>query len=232
MKDKEIDEMLMAAQAPHSLGAETLGPVTESIKASLRPVRPVPPKWILTGGLILICTAVALAGAARAGFSGIERMNPWEHGLVFSVLGILVVIAAMEFVNSMIPGSRHRFSAGAIVAIDSIALIGVFALSFRDYQISHFISAGLACLLTGVLHAIPAGLLSWLFLRRGFAVNAVSAGLAAGTFAGLAGVGVLELHCTNFETAHLLVWHTAVIPLSAGAGALVAWGLGLLRQSK
>jgi hypothetical protein len=232
VKDKEIDEMLMAAHAPHSPGAETLGSVTESIKATLRPVRPLPPKWILTGGLILICTAVALAGAARAGFSGIERMNPWERVLVFSVLGILVVIGAKEFVNSMIPGSRHRFSAGAIVAIDSIALIGVFALSFRDYQVSHFITAGVACLLTGILHAIPAALLSWLFLRRGFAVNAVSAGLAAGTFAGLAGVSVLELHCTNFETAHLLVWHTAVIPLSAGTGALIAWGLGLLRQSK
>jgi hypothetical protein len=44
---------------------------------------------------------------------------------------------------------------------------------------------------------------------------------------GLAGVGVLELHCTNFQAAHVLVWHTAVVPLSGAAGALVGWTLHL-----
>jgi hypothetical protein len=106
-----------------------------------------------------------------------------------------------------------------------LALLGVFALLFRDYQVSHFVSVGMKCLITGTIHAIPAGLLSWLLLRRGFAVNSVSAGLAAGALAGLAGVGVLELHCVNFQAAHVLVWHTAVVPLSAALGALMAWAL-------
>ena len=44
---------------------------------------------------------------------------------------------------------------------------------------------------------------------------------------GLAAVGVLELHCPNFQAAHVLVWHTAVVPLSAAAGAFVAWALRL-----
>jgi hypothetical protein len=39
----------------------------------------------------------------------------------------------------------------------------------------------------------------------------------------LAGVGVLELHCPNFEAAHILVWHTAVVPVSGAAGAIVGW---------
>jgi len=56
-------------------------------------------------------------------------------------------------------------------------------------------------------------------------VNSVSAGLVAGTLAGLAGVGVLELHCANFEAAHLLVWHTAVVPVSGAAGAVLAWAV-------
>ncbi len=231
MKNNEIDGVLKAAQAPHGPEPETLKRVTESIRDSLQPVRPLPPRWVLTGGLILICAAVALAGAARAGFFGIGRMNPWERVLIFSALGIFIVLAAKEYVNAMIPGSRRRVSAGALLGIGTLVLIGVFAVSFRDYRTDHFISAGITCLLTGLLHAVPAALLSWLLLRRGFAVNAVSAGLAAGTLAGLAGVGVLELHCSNFQAAHVLLWHTAVVPLSAAGGALFVWVLRLLQRS-
>jgi len=36
---------------------------------------------------------------------------------------------------------------------------------------------------------------------------------------------VLELHCANFEAAHLLVWHTAVVPVSGAAGAVLAWAV-------
>jgi hypothetical protein len=62
-------------------------------------------------------------------------------------------------------------------------------------------------------------------LRHGFAVNAASAGLVAGTLGGLAGVGMLELHCPNLQAAHILVWHTAVVPVSAALGALLGWEL-------
>jgi hypothetical protein len=46
----------------------------------------------------------------------------------------------------------------------------------------------------------------------------------AGTLAGLAGVTVLELHCANLQVPHVMLWHTAVMPVSAAAGALlVGW---------
>ena len=108
------------------------------------------------------------------------------------------------------------------LALSSGGLLAVFAVSFRDDHTDHFFLAGVICLLTGLLHAILAGLLSWLMLRRGFAVNPASAGLVAGTLGGLAGVGMLELHCPNFQTAHILVWHTAVLPVGATVGALLA----------
>jgi len=106
-----------------------------------------------------------------------------------------------------------------------VVLVGVFGLLFREYRTDHFFSVGMVCLLTGLLHAVPAGLLSWLVLRRGFAVNPTSAGLVAGTLAGLAGVGLLELHCPNFQAFHVLAWHTAVEPVSGAAGALLGWVL-------
>ncbi|MGB6727692.1 MAG: NrsF family protein [Terracidiphilus sp.] len=226
MKDEEIDDVLKkAGRARQPLALETLKSVADSIKASLRPVRPLPPAWAITGGLVLVCAAISLAGAARAGFFGFARMDLLERLVVFSVLVLLVWVAASEFVHAMIPGSLRRISPGALLVFAIAALLAVFAFLFRDYRTDHFFSIGIACLITGFLHAIPAALLGWLVLRRGFAVNPVSAGLVAGVLGGLAGVGMLELHCPNFQAAHVLVWHTAVVPLSGSAGTLVGWAL-------
>jgi hypothetical protein len=106
-----------------------------------------------------------------------------------------------------------------------VVLLAVFASLFHDYHTDHFVAVGLVCLATGVVHAIPAALLSLWVLRRGFAVNFVSAGMVAGTLGGLAGVTLLELHCPNFQAAHILVWHTAVVVVSGGLGALAGVAL-------
>ena len=226
MTDEEVDKILQRASgvAP-GVEPALLKRIADSINSSLRPVRPLPPTWVLTGALALICAAVAVAAAARAGFYGIEKLGTWERVLIFTTLGILVWAAGKEFVRQLIPGSRQRLGVGALLMIVGAALLGVFALVFRDYRTDHFISAGIACLLTGLLLAIPAALLSWLLLARGFAVNPVAAGLVGGALAGLCGVTMLELHCANFQALHVLVWHTAVVPLSAALGALVAWAL-------
>ncbi len=226
MRDEEVDKVLQNASgvAPQ-VEAALLKRIADSINSSLRPVRPLPPTWVLTGGLALICAVVAVSAAACTGFYGIGKLGLWERVLIFSTLGILVWVAGKEFVSQLIPGSRQHLSVGAFLTIGGAALLGVFALVFRDYHTDHFISAGVACLLTGLLLAIPAAFVSWLLLRRGFAVNSLAAGAAGGGLAGLSGVTMLELHCANFQALHVLVWHTAVVPVSAAAGALVAWAL-------
>jgi len=226
VRDREIDEVLeKAAQPPHEVAPALLERVVGSIKSSMQPVRPLLPTWVLAGGLVLIGSAVALADAARAGFYGFEKLSVLERAFIFPTLGILIWVAAAEFVSEMIPGSRRRMGPVALLTLGSLVLLGVFAVLFRAYPTDHFVSAGIKCLVTGVLHAIPVALLSWLLLRRGFAVNPVAAGLVGGTLAGLAGVTVLELHCANFQALHVLLWHTAVVPVSGVAGALVAWAL-------
>lgn len=226
MKDREIDDLLeKAARAPHGVNPELLERVAASIRPSLQPVRPLPSTRILAAGLLLICVAVALVGAARAGFYGVEKMDLFERLLIFGALAAFALVAAVQFVGEFIPGSRRRVSPGVLLGLGSVALLGVFGLLFRDYHTDHFVHAGLVCLFAGVLHAIPAGLLCWWLLRRGFAVNSVAAGFVGGTLAGLAGVTLLELHCVNFQALHVLVWHTAVVPVSAAIGAFVAWAL-------
>jgi hypothetical protein len=44
-----------------------------------------------------------------------------------------------------------------------------------------------------------------------------------GTLAGLAGLTMLELHCANFQVLHVMLWHTAVMPVSGASGASMAW---------
>jgi hypothetical protein len=224
--DREIDEILEAA----SRNTQAIDPglrerIARSIQPLLRTVRPLPPTWALATGLFLICAAVAIAGAARAGFYGFEKLGLVDRTLIFSALAVLVGAAAVEFVSEMIPGSRVSVTPVTLLEGTCVALLAVFAVLFRDYTTEHFFSAGMVCLLTGLLHAAPAALACWWLLRRGFAVNAIAAGLAGGLLGGLAGVTMLELHCPNFEATHVLIWHTAVVPLSGAVGAMIAWAI-------
>jgi hypothetical protein len=230
--DPEIDDMLhKAARAPHAVEPAVLARITDSIHSSLQPVRPLPPGWLLTIALVLICAAVALAGAWRAGFYGVEKMGVWERVAIFSTLVLLASLTAREFVAQWLPGSRHHLAARTLLVLASALLLGLFGLLFHDYHTEHFVQSGVICLLTGLLHAIPAAFLSGWLLRRGFAVTPVSAGLIGGTLGGLTGVTLLELHCPNFEALHILVWHVAVVPVSAAIGALAGWALSTRRRA-
>jgi len=226
MTDEEIDTILQRASgsAPR-VDPALLKRIAAQMNSSLRPVRPLLARWVLSSGLALSCAALAVAVGAMTGFSGVEKLTLWKSVMILSTLGILLWVAAKSLVNHVIPGSRHPLSALAILIGVTAALLGVFALAFQDYRLDHFVSDGLPCLRTGLLVAVPAAALIGLLLRRGFAVNALTAALAAGVLAGLCGVTMLELHCPNFLALHVLVWHTAVVPVSAAAGVLVARAL-------
>ena len=226
MTDLEIDDIVQrAAASPREVPAHLLERIADSIAPSLRPVRLLPPIWVLSSALGLIGAAVALIGAARAGFQGFEALGFLSRVLILSALALFIWAAARRAVDEWTPGSPRRLSTGELVATFTVALAVVFALLFDDYRTEHFVPAGLTCLSTGLLHAIPAALLAWWVLRRGCALDSVSAGLAVGVLAGLAGLAMLELHCANLEALHVLVWHTLVVPVSAGFGALIGWAL-------
>ena len=157
----------------------------------------------------------------EAGPTSVGTVCAGERWVIFATLGILAWVAGTQFATQLIPASRQRLGGGAFLSGTCAVLLALFGLVFRDYHTEHFVTAGLVCLGLGVLVAIPAALLSFLVLRRGFAVDPVMAGLMGGALAGLSGVTLLELHCDNFQALHVLVWHTAVIPVSAAAGALV-----------
>jgi hypothetical protein len=224
VRDKEIDEILEKAAA--SAGRpepELLQRIADSILPALRPVRPLGSARLMASELVVACAAVSLAGGLWSGVFGFAKMNPAERALIFPVLGILLWVAARGLVAEIVPGSRRRVSPGMLLLLCCAGMAALFSLLFHDPSMDHFVPVGLGCLETGLLCAVPAALLSWAVVRRGAAMSLPAAGLVAGTLGGLAGVGMLELHCPNFEMAHLLVWHIAVVPLAGALGALVGW---------
>ncbi len=222
-RDREIDGILKrAAQSHPDPDPALLDKIAGSIQPTLRPVRPLPPQWVLAGVLGLVGMAFALATAAILGLHGVEAMRG-PQVLVLAALPFLIGRATMVWTAETIPGGRRQESPAIFLAICCTLLPALFAILFRDDAYGDFVSQGIPCLRAGLLAAVPVALAGWWLLRRGFAVNPTGAGLAAGTLAGLAGVSMLELHCPNFQTWHVLVWHIAVVPVSAAAGALAAW---------
>jgi hypothetical protein len=224
MTDGEIDDVLnQAAGASPEVDPGLLEGISRSVGSSLTPVRPLPPKRVLTAAAMTICAAVGMSGAAVLGMHGIEKMSAVQAGVIFPVLGMLIWLAARLSVSEMSPGSRRGTDPWVWPVAGSLTLLAVFAVLFQEYRTERFLSQGLTCLKAGLLHAIPTALATWLLLRRGFAVHPVASGLALGTLAGLAGVTMLELHCVNFEAPHVMLWHTAVLPLSGILAVSAVW---------
>jgi len=190
------------------------------MRPAMEPVRPLAPAWRLVSGLVLICALVGIAGALVLGPKGVRAMSPIEIAVIFPALGLMLCLAATYYAGAMAPGSRMSSPRWILPVAICLALIAIFAMVFHTYATENFLRQGVVCLKAGLLHAVPAALASWWLLRRGFAVDSVAAGLAQGTLAGLAGVLMLELHCAIFEAPHLMLWHVAVVPVSAAVSAL------------
>jgi hypothetical protein len=233
MRDEDIDDILnQGATAPTPVDPAILNRIAGSIGDSLHPAHPLPPARLLVAGLVIGCIGVGSLGGIVLGLHGIDKMSAAEIGVIIPILGILIWLAAAVSVNQMIPGSRRLMAPWTSLAIACATLTAVFALLFHDWRSERFISQGIACLSAGLAIGIPAAFVSWLVLRRGFATNPRLAGFALGALAGLAGVSMLELHCKNFETLHVMVWHTAVLPLAGAAGVLVVYASRSLTKSR
>jgi hypothetical protein len=231
MNDRDIDELLSGA-APRKIDSAVLDRVTASIGRTLHPVRPLAPLWMLALALLSISAGMALLGAWTFKMYGIQKLSVAEMGAIFPALAVMTWLASLASVAAMSPGGfRWKNSTitepvmnrpAMLLAVVVVCFLALDAIFFHDYGTEFFVPQGIPCFRAGLVVAIPTGVASWLVLRRGFAVNPSAAGVAAGTLAGLAGLTMLEIHCPNFHAMHVMVWHTAVIPVSAIVGALIA----------
>jgi hypothetical protein len=205
--------------------------IAAAVGRDARPVRPAPARDVLVGGLVAAFAAISAAGGAVLGYDGIIRLGARAAALIFPALAGLALATAAASVNATIPGSRRPLHPAVLLAAGCAVMEAIFFLVFRDQRLDRFVPQGVSCFKAGLAWAVPAGLAAWLVLRRGYAVDRGAAGLAAGSFAGLAGLAVLELHCPNFRVWHVVVWHVAVAPASALAGWAAAYFFGSKRRA-
>lgn len=222
MTPEEIDTILVQATGAAAVDPAVTDRAKQRILASLRPVRPLAPAWFLTAGLFVVFGIVAVAGAAALGMHGWHVLNAAERAVVFAAITGLAFFAAVASTREMRPAGGTRRS-GLAFASAAAGVLLVFAFLFHDYGMRNFVTQGVPCLLAGLSFALLAALLASFIMRRGFVLNLVPASVAVGTLAGLAGMGVLELHCPNLRAMHVMFWHVAVVVLSGIAGFLVGW---------
>ena len=192
--------------------------IQAAIKEDLRPVRPLASSGVFLLAFMLISLAVVAIGSLLLGVNGWNALSSYPeddylyraNGQRFSARHFRSPAdGAWRETLDLSPATAHRNSGGA----DSCD--GVI------FQVRHetaFVPEGLACLRTGLTYSIPAALLFWVLLSRGAVLYPKLTGAAAGGFAGLIGVSVLEVGCPNLDLYHILVWHLGVILLCAIGG--------------
>ncbi len=222
MTPGEIDKILeQAADRALADGPEpaAVGRAEAAILKDLRPVRPLAPGWAITLGFVALFVAAAVASASVLGMYGIRALSDLQRGLIFPALVAAAWLAAVACARAMSPAGGPRLGGLAL----SLAVVGfpiLFALLFEDYSMRNMVREGIPCLVAGMGVAIPSGVtIAWI-LRRGFVLDRRAAGIAAGTLSGLAGLGMLELHCANLKAVHIIVWHVAVVLVSGALGML------------
>lgn len=221
MKPDPIDDLLAkAANRPPDDAALAAG-VRRAQDAILGDLRRVRPLGSVTRSALLFLIVFALAAMVAGvllGPHGFHVLSVVDRALIFATLLVVAVVASVASARSMRPAAGpERGSEAFLLAAIGFPLL--FALLFRGYSTIHLVHEGIPCLVAGVCVALPTGLLLLLLLRRGSVLDRSEAALACGTLAGLAGLAMLEIHCPNLKAIHVIVWHVAVVVVSA----VLAW---------
>jgi len=224
MKPDEIDRIFSQAAdgaLPPDAGRDTIQRVESALLNDLRPVRPLAATWVFTLAFLLLFSGFAVAAGLALGLHGLHALSLGQQALIFPVLLLSAWLAAVGCVREMRPAGGLRLGALALMAA-ALGMPALFALLLlHDYSLLNFIAEGVPCLVAGMSVSIPAGVMMAFVLRRGYVMDWAKAGIAAGTLAGLTGLGMLELHCQNLKAIHVIVWHVAVVVLSALLGYLI-----------
>lgn len=234
MAPEDIDRILAQAAGrteSHGVNPAVIGRAKAAILEKLAPVRPIAPPWVFSSAFLAVFAAISLLAAWLLGMRGLRVLSGIERAVIFPVLVASAAIAAVGSTREMRPAAGRRIGAIAL-AVSLAALLASFAVLLRDYNTENFVAEGIRCLIAGVVCAIPAAAVMYLFVRRGFVLNLPAAGLAVGTLAGLAGVAMLELHCPILKAPHVMFWHVAVIPVCAFGGLLVGVIAQLAQRSQ
>ncbi len=234
MKPDDMDRIIEQA-AGRIAAQEQDSRVVESVESvllkDLRPVRPLAPVWSFSALLVGLFAFFAILSGSILGLHGIRVLSPSQMAWIFSALLGTGMMAGVALAREMRPASGVRFGYSVPIIANALFLI-VFAALLTGYGIKNFVAEGIPCLVAGLSVSLPTAVAIALILRRGFILDWKKTGTVAGTLAGLAGLGMLELHCANLKAIHVLAWHVAVVVMSGTAGFAIGWTADRFRRRK
>jgi hypothetical protein len=203
------------------LTAGQLERIQASIVKTLKPVRPLAPARLFLFACAIIFLSIVAIGVMPSGMHGWAALGMGQRVAVFATLAASAVLLGVSMVGQMVPGSKYALAPAALpVGILTVLLILIAAI-FRPQADPGFFQSGLTCMKNGLTYSIPGALFFWLLVRRGAILFPKLIGAAAGGLAGLIGLSVLEMNCSNLDVYHILVWHGGVVVISSVAGALL-----------
>lgn len=222
MTDPQMEE-IFREQALLRPPTQMVRRIQAAVSSDLRPVRPLAPAPVyaacFAAVFVGLCVLSCYLMPNLAGWQALGAVRRW---FVFLPLGLMAALLLVSTVQQLAPAAKYKRqilegSGGAM-----IVLLGAIAQLFHPVTEAAFFQNALACFRIGITFSIPAGLVFFVFLRRGARLSPGLAGAAAGALAGLTGTTVLELHCPNFDVYHILVAHVSVPVLCAIAGFIVS----------
>jgi hypothetical protein len=198
--------------------------IQSEMARDLKPVRPLarPAVYVLTFAVIFLAVlVVALASAGTA--DGWDALSTGQKAAVFTVLAVSCGLLIISLVRQMAPGSPDPISPTVLLAGVPAVLVLAIAVVFRPRPEPEFLSNGATCFRIGLSYSIPALFILWIVARRGAMLRPWLTGTVLGGLAGLTGLSILEMNCSNLNLYHILVWHGGVVVAGAlGGGALTA----------
>ena len=216
----------------HPAPSESVTAIEGRLLTNLKPVHVLPARKLFFLAFLLIFLVLLALGVGRLGAYAWADMNWARRIMICTSLGASAALLAYSMVQQMFPGSRCRISAALLPVGIFVCLLLVLAALFQVSRSGSFIRDGMPCFEAGIPYAIPAAILFWLILRRGVVLSARTTGAICGALAGLIGVSVLEIHCSNFDLRHILVWHLGVGVSGAIAGLAVGWIGEMVRRKR
>jgi hypothetical protein len=190
----------------------------EKLLAETKPLRPSPPvvkQWLLW--LVLASMGSGLAVAILKPQEGLwQQLMVLPNGSFLILLFIGSALAAWNGIASSMPGEEPGKAAVTWMIAILVVLVAIpfffFTPDHLKAVLEHDTATGFFCFRTVVLVAIPSWvILAWMVSRNASMRPGLS-GLWLGISAFLLGTGTVQIHCTHWETTHVLVNH--LLPLA------------------
>jgi hypothetical protein len=229
---RNLYSYLSAPPLAVALSPELGGRIGQTLRSALKPVKPVGSTRIVAAQLFLVFVILAAWVSPMMGGAGWLAMT---RGQLTGVTAVLIAGAALlsfSLAWQMTPGSLQRIPAGTAIAILAAAFLAVEAISFPWHAPEAFLKMGLHCLRYGLTVAVPAAVLFGILVWRGAPLGLETLGATLGAIAGLLGMTILQFNCDVGNAIHLLVWHGAVLVVSALAGFLIGRAVNDLRRNR